>query len=254
MPPSEPLLLLPGIIMPAGLRYRPLLEALGDDVHGVPKELFVYSVPEPPPPGYSIDAEVADVLRAAEAAGFERFHLYGHSAGGAVAIAFAAADGDRLLSLALDEPAFDFTDAERVAGAWSQLDAINALPPPERIVAFLRMQLRPGVEPPPRPEGPSPAWMGARPAGIDAFTAAARRHSISNDAIRAFDGPVYYSYGSLSSLEWENRRDRLAALFPDFTAEPYEGLHHLNTSHQAEPERVADALRKVWARAATVPG
>jgi hypothetical protein len=44
-------------------------------------------------------------------------------------------------------------------------------------------------------------------------------------------------------------KDRLAGLFEDFTAERYEGLHHLNTSHQAEPDRVAAALRKLWAPA-----
>jgi hypothetical protein len=33
------------------------------------------------------------------------------------------------------------------------------------------------------------------------------------------------------------------ALFPDCTVERYEGCHHLNTSHQAEPERVAAALK-----------
>jgi hypothetical protein len=42
-------------------------------------------------------------------------------------------------------------------------------------------------------------------------------------------------------------RDRLAGLFEDFTAERYVGLHHLNTSHQAEPDRVAAALKKMWA-------
>ncbi len=44
-------------------------------------------------------------------------------------------------------------------------------------------------------------------------------------------------------------KDRLAGLFEDFTVERYEGLHHLNTSHQAEPERVAAALKKLWATA-----
>jgi hypothetical protein len=30
------------------------------------------------------------------------------------------------------------------------------------------------------------------------------------------------------------------------TVELYEGLSHLNTSHAAEPERVAAALRRLW--------
>ena len=41
---------------------------------------------------------------------------------------------------------------------------------------------------------------------------------------------------------------RLAGLFPDFTGEVFEGLHHLNTSHQAEPDRVAATLRAFWER------
>jgi len=30
------------------------------------------------------------------------------------------------------------------------------------------------------------------------------------------------------------------------TVELYEGLNHLNSSHAAEPERVAAALRRLW--------
>ena len=47
-------------------------------------------------------------------------------------------------------------------------------------------------------------------------------------------------------------------VFPyDFTArvtgEVFEGLHHLNTSHQAEPDRVAATLTGVWERAERAP-
>jgi len=42
---------------------------------------------------------------------------------------------------------------------------------------------------------------------------------------------------------------RLEILFDDFTGEVYQGLHHLNPSHQAEPARVAAAWRALWARA-----
>jgi pimeloyl-ACP methyl ester carboxylesterase len=150
----------------------------------------------------------------------------------------------------LDEPAFDFTQDEKDARPWQELDAINALLPAERITAFLRMQLRPGVELPPRPDGPPPPWMANRPAGIEAFTAAASTTLIPDDRFAEVRAPVYYSYGDLSNVEWEARRDRLAKLFPDFTAELYKGCHHLNTSHQAQPVRVAAALRKLWANSA----
>jgi hypothetical protein len=38
-------------------------------------------------------------------------------------------------------------------------------------------------------------------------------------------------------------------LFPAVQVERYEGLHHLNTSHAAAPERVAAALEQLWTRA-----
>jgi hypothetical protein len=43
--------------------------------------------------------------------------------------------------------------------------------------------------------------------------------------------------------------ERLAGRFRDVEGERYDGLHHLHTSHVAEPARVAAALRRLWARA-----
>ena len=96
-----PLMLMPGILMPAALRYAPLIDALGADVDARPTDLAVYAGSEPPP-AYSIASEVESLLLAADAAGFERFHLYGHSGGGAVSLAFAVQHPDRLLTLAVD--------------------------------------------------------------------------------------------------------------------------------------------------------
>src|SRR5436190_19439986 len=91
--------------MPADLAYGSLLEALGEDVEAIAKDLEVYAGPEPPV-GYTLDDEIAGVLRTAGDAGFDRFHLVGYSAGGASSVAFAAKHPDRLLSLALLEPAW----------------------------------------------------------------------------------------------------------------------------------------------------
>ncbi|HUF53156.1 MAG TPA: alpha/beta hydrolase [Dehalococcoidia bacterium] len=245
-PTGEPIILLPGIIMPAALRYAPLLEHLGDAANAIVKDLEVYAG-ETPPSGYSIDLEVEGVSRAADEAGFERFHLYGHSAGGACAIAYAAVEGERILSLALDEPASDFSDEVR-AELGEKLARLEAMPRSEQMRGFVQMQLAPGVEPPPPPPGPPPEWMKKRPAGIDAFTEALQRHRIDVSALSEFSGPVYYSFGSLSNPSWKRMRDRLAELFPKFTAEEYKGLHHFNTSHAAEPARVAQALRQLWDR------
>jgi pimeloyl-ACP methyl ester carboxylesterase len=239
---------LPGIIMPAAVRYSALIHELGADVTAVTKDLEVYRMPDPPS-GYSIDTEIAGISRSADERGFDRFHLYGHSGGGAISIAFAAAHPGRLLSLAVDEPAMDFTPEDHADPRWAEFAQIVKMPVPERMAAFLRTQLKPGVELTPPPPGPQPAWMAKRPAGVVAFINAGRQHFISEPQLRAFDRPVYYSYGSLSALNWERCCRRLERLFPDFTSELYFGLHHLNTSHVAEPRRVAAALRSLWARA-----
>jgi pimeloyl-ACP methyl ester carboxylesterase len=233
--------------MPAALRYAPLIEELGDSAQALPKELEVYEGPTPPM-GYGIECEVEGISRAADAAGFDRFHLYGHSAGGACAIAYMAAHPERVLSLALDEPASDFSSEDRSA-LRNFLDGLAGQSAEATFSAFLRHQLAPGVEPPRPPAGPPPDWMAKRPAGIDAFVDALMRYRLPQERLRAFVGPVYYSYGSLSNPSWMAMRDRLASMFPDFTADLYEGVHHLETSHQREPARVASALRRLWSRA-----
>jgi pimeloyl-ACP methyl ester carboxylesterase len=247
VPRPSRVLFLPGIIMPAPLRYAALLGELGDSVHALTKELEVYAGPSPPE-GYSIEDEIESISRTADEAGWKRFHLYGHSGGGAIAIAYAATHPERLLSLALDEPASDFRPETR-ARLRQDFARRDQLPLPERMRAFVQMQLAPGVDPPPPPAGSPPAWMEMRPAGIEAFAKALQRYRLSPEALRAFERPVYYSYGSLSAPHWETMRDALAGSFPDFTAERYEGLHHFNTSHFAEPTRVAVALQKLWTRA-----
>src|SRR5438093_7824240 len=102
---SARVILLPGSVLPAELAYGSLIPELGAGVEAVAKDLDVYATDEPPP-GYTLDLEVAAVLREAEARGWERFHLAGYSGGGAVALAFTARHPDRLLSLALLEPAW----------------------------------------------------------------------------------------------------------------------------------------------------
>jgi pimeloyl-ACP methyl ester carboxylesterase len=238
---------LPGIVAPAALRYAPLLEQL-DGVDGIPKELEVYAGDEPPP-GYAIQAEIEGISAAADRAGFARFHLYGHSGGGACALAYAATHPERLLSLAVDEPATDFSDEDRSDPFFDEIAAAEALPAPEGVAAFLRLQLAPGVEPPPPPEGPPPPWMATRPAGIRTFVQAIAGHRVDPARYEAFGAPFLYTHGSLSHPRWTVMRDRLASRFLDFSSELFDGLHHLKTSHQAEPERTAALLRALWARA-----
>ena len=138
-----PAIFLPGIVMPAALRYRRLLEALGADVDAVAKDLEVYRGPDVPPGGYSVQTEVEGIARTADEHGFDRFHLYGHSAGGACAIAFTATHPERVRSLALDEPASDFSAEDRREMEEDFLPMLD-LPPDEQMQAFLRAQLAAG--------------------------------------------------------------------------------------------------------------
>jgi pimeloyl-ACP methyl ester carboxylesterase len=244
-----PVVLLPGILMPAGARFAPLMAALGASREAWPKELEVYAG-DAPPPGYALDDEVAGLLALLDERGVDRAHLYGHSAGGSIALAFTALHGDRVLSLALDEPATDFSAEDQESIAALRPRSFDELSAPQRMQVFARSLVRPDVELPPPPSGPPPPGMANRPAGLAAFEKAITGRQVSEASLAAFRGPVYFSYGSLSNPRWEVMAQRTADRFTEVEVERYEGLHHLNTSHTAEPERVALALATLWTRAA----
>ena len=249
--PHHDVVLLPGGVLPADLAYGVLREALGDEVAAVAKELEVYAGDEPPP-DYTLEVEVDGVLRTAEAAGFERFHLVGYSAGGASSLAFAARHPGRLQSLALLEPAWAGNEGLHPAeeAVWREYGRIMALPPAEMMPAFVRANLRPGVEPPPPPPGPTPPWMAKRPVGLNALTGAFAASELDLDALRRFERPVYFALGGRSNPDQYARvAERLAGVFPDFTLEVFEERHHFDPPHRAEPERLAASLRGLWARA-----
>jgi pimeloyl-ACP methyl ester carboxylesterase len=125
-------------------------------VDAVAKELEIYAGEEPPL-NYALDIEVEGILQAAEASGFERFHLVGYSGGGASSLAFAAKHTERLRSLALLEPAWAGNEGLDPAeeAVWREFDRIMALSPEEMMPAFVRSNLGPGVEPPPGPPPPA---------------------------------------------------------------------------------------------------
>jgi pimeloyl-ACP methyl ester carboxylesterase len=236
---------LPGIIAPAVIRYAALIRELGANVRAYTKELELYTL-SPPLADYEIADELDGLLRWAHRAGLERFHLYGHSRGGAVALAFTAAHPKLVLSLTVDEAAFDFSAEMRVDLAEHQeLQQLLIADPAQAMPRFMRLELKPGVEFTP-PAGGSPP-LPNRPAGIAALLGAFERHTLDADALRRFPGPVLYTRGSLSAERYERSAKRLAGIFPDFREAVFDGLHHLNTSHQAEPARVAGLLRDLWA-------
>jgi pimeloyl-ACP methyl ester carboxylesterase len=242
--------LLPGGVMPAEPAYAALLATLGDRVDAVAKDLEVYSG-DRPPPDYSLGTEAQGILREAETYGFDRFHLVGYSGGGASSLAFAALHGERLLSLALLEPAWagnERTPPEEEL--FRRFQALEPLPPDQFMAGFVRLQLAPGVEPPPRPEGPPPAWMAKRPAGIRAFLDAFDHGDLDLGALKAFDRPVYFALGGRSNPDlWGRMAERLATIFSDFTVETFPERHHFDPPHRVEPERLANSLLAHWERA-----
>ncbi len=249
-------LFVPGGVMPVELSYGQLLQALGEQIRPVLKNLEVYAS-DAPPPDYSLDLEVEGIRRAADVAGVQRFHLVGYSAGGASSLAFTAKYPERLSSLALIEPAWIGGLTPEDAQDWAALNRLMTLPPAEQMQAFMRWQMRPGVEPPvfAPSQGPAPAWMDKRPAGLKAISRAFNTYQLDQQRFRVMDRPVYFALGSLSTRFYERAARRLGGLFPDMQVEEYEGRSHFDPPQRAEAERFARALRLLWARsdqAATV--
>lgn len=238
-------LFLPGIATPARVAFAALLAQLDPAVEAVTKELEVYAG-DAPPEGYDLQTEVDGLDRFATEHGHHRFHLYGHSIGGAVALAYTARHGDRVTSLALNEAATDFSTDDH---AFIASQRLSELPEDQRMAAFVRQLVRPDIQLDAPPAVPTTPESAKRPAGIAAGIAAIEAATLDDAALRAYPRPVYYSYGSLSNARWEAMGARLTTVFADCTVERYEGRHHLDTSHQAEPARVAVALHRLWARA-----
>jgi pimeloyl-ACP methyl ester carboxylesterase len=210
----------------------------------------VYSE-ERPPPDFSLDTEVKAILREADLRGFARFHLVGYSGGGASSLAFAAVHGERLLSLALLEPAWAGNKRTGVEEAVMQgFRALEPLPPDQYMAGLQRLQLAPGVEPPPPPVGTPSAWMAKRPAGLRAFIDAFDNGDLDVEALQAFDRPVYFALGGRSNPDYYGRMaERLAAIFPDFSVETFPERHHFDPPHRIEPERLSKSLLALWRRA-----
>jgi pimeloyl-ACP methyl ester carboxylesterase len=246
--------LLPGGVLPAEPAYRALLEVVGDRVDAVAKDLELYAT-DRPPSDYSLDTEIAGILRVADAHGVERFHLVGYSGGGASSLAFTAKHRERLHSLALLEPAWAGNERTPAEDALAeQFRALERLPADQFMAGFIRLQLAPGVEPPPPPDGPPPPWMGKRPAGLRAFIDALDQHELDLEALRAFDRPVYFALGGRSNPDYYARMaERLESIFPDFTLETFPERHHFDPPHRIEPERLASSLLALWRRAQPGP-
>jgi pimeloyl-ACP methyl ester carboxylesterase len=242
--------LLPGAVLPSELAYAGLVDLLGVEVTTIVKDLEVYRE-DSPPAGYSLDTEVDGALREADARGWTRFHMVGYSGGGAAALACAASNPARLLSLSLLEPAWGGSwgwspEHERL---WAQYDELAELPHEQFMAAFMRLQVRSDVQLPAPPSSPPPSWMKKRPAGIRALMRTFETYDLDRDALAQFDRPVYFALGGLSNPDqFGEIAGRLGNVFSDFTLEVFAERHHFDPPHRNEPRRLADSLRAIWTR------
>jgi hypothetical protein len=99
---------------------------------------------------------------------------------------------------------------------------------------------------------PGVKWMATRLAALPVLAQALRQHHGDPAACTAFVRPVLFTFGSLTNPRWRVMRDRLQNYFPAFTSQEFKGLHRLNTSHQAEPDRTPTSTDGVRAESARV--
>lgn len=85
--------------------WQPLLERLPADLHALAPDLRGCGDSEKPGSGYTIEQLAKDLAAFADALELSRFHLLGHSLGGAVALQLAIDGDERLQSLMLAAPA-----------------------------------------------------------------------------------------------------------------------------------------------------
>jgi pimeloyl-ACP methyl ester carboxylesterase len=241
---------LPGGIQPVAIQYAPLLKVLDGSIQPLLKDLEVYR-DDTPPADYSLSSEIEAVKHAAEEAGMETFHLVGYSGGGAVALAFTGAYPERVLSLALSEPAVIPSQEwyRHEAEYWKQMGQVMSLPDNLLMPEFIRLELRKGVPLPPAPVGDPPPWMAKRPAGLKALEGAFSRYDLPYSRLRAYSRPVYIAVAALSNPVEMRKAEVLGGLFPDLQVEVYQDRHHFDPPQRVEPERFAQSLTQLWKKA-----
>lgn len=226
-----------------------MIEAIGDSAELYLKDLEVYRESSPPS-DYSIDQELEAVDRLAASKGLDRFHLVGYSGGGFISLAYAGTRPERLMSLALFEPA-------RIPGqltvdeheAFAALEGkLRGLQGSEFMAAFVREQVKPGVQVPPPPAAVSPE-MQKRPAGIAALIGAFERYRFDRAGFAQISFPVFLAYGDQTHEIESIKAGVLARLLGDVRVRRFSGIHHFVPPEMIYTAEYSRALVDHWRRA-----
>jgi pimeloyl-ACP methyl ester carboxylesterase len=240
-------ILVGGGLPPSNISYGAFAENIADRAHLVLKDPEG-TVGDEPLADYNLLSEATGIERMADEAGFDGFHLVGHSGGATAALVFASEHPQRLRSLTLAEPAWMGNDdwgAEEPAFR-AEFDRLITLPPPEMLEGLAKLLLAEGVEPPPSPE-PPPPWVPRWIVGVKTCWPIWRRSCIDRGTFRTFEKPVYLPVGGRSARRFHEAAQVLAGIFPDARIEVYERLHHFDLM-LGEPQRLATALLALWER------
>jgi pimeloyl-ACP methyl ester carboxylesterase len=241
---------LPGIVAPAGQRYRPIIEAVGDGADLHLKELEVYREAAPPS-DYSIEEELDAVDRFADARVLDRFHLIGYSGGGFISLAYGGTRSARVKSLALFEPARipgPLTPDEQAVFDTLEVK-LRGLNGADFMSAFVREQVKPGVQLPPPPSGPPSPEMQKRPAGIAALIRAFEAYRFERARLAQAAFPVFLAYGDQTHEIESIKAGVLASLFGEITIRRYRGVHHFVPPEAIYTADHVRALHELWLRA-----
>jgi pimeloyl-ACP methyl ester carboxylesterase len=241
---------LPGGVAPAPVRYAPLLPLVRDEADLHLKDLEVYREAAPPH-DFSVEVELRALDAFADELGLDRFHILSYSGGGFVSLAYAGTRPERVKSLAVFEPASipgHLSDDE--AQAWNSLQAkLRGLDGPAFMSAFVREQLKPGVEPPPPPSAAPSPEMQKRPAGIAALIKSFSAYEFDRSRFALCEFPVFHAYGDLTHAVEALRASIMARLLPDIRIRRFAGVHHFVPPEQIYTPQYAEMLLEHWRRA-----
>lgn len=234
-------------LTPANSIYAPLAGALAGHAELVLKDLEAYG-PDLPA-GYGPATELAGINWAADASGWERFHLVGHSFGASVALAYACDRPQRVQSLVLVEPPFVGTDtswSEQYAALLDSLDYALRASLVERPRAFRRALTAPGEEVLSSGPGSMPDWLLPRSERQGLIWPLWRAPGSGPRRLLPPVEAIYIAVGGRTHPGFRVVADWLAEQLSAAAIDLYPERDHFDPPHVAEPERFAAAVLEMW--------